>query len=509
MRHSRRTVLSAGLGLAGATLLRARPSRAAEVTFADDPFTLGLASGYPEPNAVVLWTRLAPRPLVPAGGVPAVPVDVQWELGADEALRRVVRRGTVQATPDWAHSVHVEVAGLEPARDYWYRFTSGGARSTVGRTRTAPARGTMPNRLNLAIACCQHFEQGHYAAYRAIADDAPDVVVHLGDYIYEGKGTSRVRAHDAPECHTLEDYRQRYAIYKSDPRLQAAHAAGPWMLVSDDHEVENNYAAEHSELYTPPELFLRRRAAAYRAYYEHQPLPRMALPLDSRQQLYTSRAFGDLAVLFMLDGRQYRSPQACPPLPLIACDELYGPERTMLGAEQEQWLRRSLGTSTARWNLLGQQTVLAHFDQSGEGPPAYWADSWNGYPAARERLVATLLERPVANPVVFSGDIHAFLVSDLQAVATEYDSPIVATELVASSISSAQRRSQATFELWKSENPNVHLARGDQRGYLRVAVEPERLHADLVAVDDITRADSPTHVLASFDVENGKPGVAR
>jgi alkaline phosphatase D len=501
--------LSAGLGLAGATLLRARPSRAAEVTFADDPFTLGLASGYPEPSSVVLWTRLAPQPLVPGGGVPPMPVAVDWEIGTDEALRRVVRRGTVTATPDWAHSVHVEVDGLRPARDYWYRFTSGGARSPIGRTRTAAARGTLQNRLTLAVACCQHFEQGHYAAYRGIAEDAPDVVVHVGDYIYEGRGTSRVRTHEAPECHTLEDYRQRYAIYKSDPHLQAAHAAGPWMLVSDDHEVANDYAGDHSAQFAPPELFLRRRAAAYKAYYEHLPLPRAMVPVDSRQSLYTSGAFGDLAAIFMLDGRQYRSPQACLPLPLIACDERNAPERTMLGEEQERWLRRSLGASNARWNLLGQQTVLSHFDQSGDGPPAYWGDSWNGYPAARERLVATLRERPVANPVVFSGDIHAFLVNDLHAVALDNDSPVVAAELVASSISSAQQRSQATFDLWKSENPNVHLARGDQRGYLRVAVEPERLHADLVAVDDITRADSPTHVLASFDVENGRPGVAR
>jgi alkaline phosphatase D len=186
---------------------------------------------------------------------------------------------------------------------------------------------------------------------------------------------------------------------------------------------------------------------------------------------------------------------------------MYGSDRTMLGAAQEEWLRRSLAASTARWNLLGQQTVFAHFDQGGESPtPAYWGDAWNGYPAARERLVKTLLERPVANPVVLSGDIHAFLVNDVPGL--HDDSPIAA-ELVTSSISSAQGRSQANFDLWKSENPNVHLARGDTRGYLRVAIGHEQLHADLVAVDDITRADSPTHVLAAFDVENGRPGIAR
>jgi alkaline phosphatase D len=180
----------------------------------------------------------------------------------------------------------------------------------------------------------------------------------------------------------------------------------------------------------------------------------------------------------------------------------------MLGDAQEAWLRRALAGSGARWNLLAQQTVLAHVDQSGDGPRAYWADNWNGYAAARERLIATLLQRPTANPVVFSGDIHAFLVNDVHAVATDDESAIVATELVTTSISS-QGAAQASLDRWARENPNVHLARSDYRGYLRVAVAPEALHAELVAVDDAARADSPTHVLASFDVENGKPGVAR
>jgi alkaline phosphatase D len=318
-----------------------------------------------------------------------------------------------------------------------------------------------------------------------------------------------VRAHDAPECHTLDDYRERYAIYKSDPLLQAAHAASPWMLVSDDHEVANDYAAEHSSQDDPPELFLARRAAAYQAYYEHLPLPRRLVPFDGRQRHYTSRAFGDLAAVFMLDGRQYRSPQACAPGPLVEpCAELYSDDRTMLGVAQERWLRRALDASTARWNLLGQQTLFAHFDQSGAGPRAYWADGWNGYPAARERLVAALRGKPVQNPVILSGDLHAFLVNDVHADATDYGSAVVATELVTSSISS-QAAPQQSFDAWRAENPNVRLARSDHRGYVRLRVGAESLRADLVAVDDATRPDSPTHVLASFDVESGKPGVVR
>jgi alkaline phosphatase D len=506
MPHSRRRILSAGLGLAGAGLLRY--SRAAELRFDGDPFTLGVASGYPEPNAVVLWTRLAPEPLMPGGGMPPAPVEVEWEVATDEHVATVVRRGTVYATPDWAHSVHVEVTGLEPARDYWYRFTSGGAQSPIGRTRTAVARGTQPARFTLAVASCQHYEQGHYAAYRGVVADAPDLVVHVGDYIYEGRGTSRVRAHDQPECHTLEDYRARYALYKSDPLLKAAHAAAPWMLVHDDHEVVNDYAAEQSPQGDPPELFLARRAGAYQAYYEHQPLPRRLVPFGGRQRLYTSRSFGDLVNVFMLDGRQYRSPQACGPGPIVEpCAELAAEQRTMLGGAQEQWLATSMGASTARWNLLGQQTVVAHFDQGGAGPLAYWADAWNGYPAARARLVDTLVTRRVANPVILSGDIHAFLVNDVHLRAADLESPIVATELATSSISSLGQ-AQQTFDTWRAENPNVHIARSDVRGYIRATITPEALRADLVAVDDVARADSATHVLASFAVESGKAGVA-
>ena len=509
MRHSRRAILSAGIGLAGSGLFRPSRARAADLQFASDPFTLGIASGYPEPNAVVLWTRLAPEPLVPGGGMPAAPVEVAWEIGTDERLREVARRGTAFATPDWAHSVHVEVTGLRPARDYWYRFTSGGRESAIGRTRTAAAPGTTPNRFTLAVASCQHYEQSYFAAYRGVAADAPELVVHVGDYIYENRGTNRMRAHEQPECYTLDDYRLRYALYKSDPSLKAAHAAAPWLLVGDDHEVANDYAGEHSYQGDPREVFLARRAAAYQAWYEHQPFPRGFMPVAGQQRSYTSRSFGDLVTVLMLDGRQYRSPHACEPGPLVEpCPELYAGERTMLGDVQEQWLATTLGASTARWTLFGQQTLFAHFDQSGDGPLAYWADGWNGYPAARARLLETLAQRKTSNPVILSGDIHAFVVNDVNARPEDPESPIVATELVTTSISSVGPQ-QSAFDRWRTENPNVRLARSDQRGYLRLTIEPERLHADLVAVDDVTRAESGTHVLAAFDVANGKPGVAR
>ena len=261
---SRRAFVGAGLGVAASSALRPFAARATDLRFATNPFTLGVASGYPEPNAIVLWTRLAPEPLVPGGGMPSAPVAVDWEIAQDERFAKVVRRGTTYATPDWGHSVHVEATGLEPARDYWYRFTSGGERSAVGRTRTAPAFGAALARLKLAVANCQYYEHGYYAAYRAMAATDLDLVVHVGDYIYEQRGISRVRAHDAPEAFTLDDYRHRYSLYRLDADLQAAHAACPWMVCSDDHEVSNDYAADQATDGEPPELFLARRASASR-----------------------------------------------------------------------------------------------------------------------------------------------------------------------------------------------------------------------------------------------------
>jgi alkaline phosphatase D len=501
---SRRAIVRAGVGLAGTALVR---PFAAQPAFASNPFTLGVASGYPEPNAIVLWTRLAPEPLSPEGGMPAAAVAVDWEIAADERFQRIVRSGTARAAPEWAHSVHVEAKGLEPGREYWYRFTSGDARSPAARLRTAPAPGAL-GKLRLAVASCQYYEQGYYAAYRAIAADDLDLVVHVGDYIYEQRGIARVRSHDAAEAYTLDDYRYRYALYKSDPDLQAAHAACAWMVASDDHEVDNDYAGDASVDQEPVERFLARRAAAYRAYYEHMPLPRRLRPQGPHQRLYAERAFGGLVALHMLDGRQFRSPQACGPGALVVpCAELYQTQRTMLGAAQERWLQSALSSSRARWNLLGQQTLLAHFDQSGDAERQYWADGWNGYPAARARLVDFLAERRIANPVVLSGDIHAFLVNDVNRRADDPATPIVATELVTTSISSAARP-QADFDRWLPENPNVRLARSDHRGYLRLAVDAQRLRADLVAVDDVARADSGTRVLATFDVIAGQAGVA-
>jgi alkaline phosphatase D len=506
MGYSRRSILA---GSARVAALGCVPGllRAADPIFTDNPFSLGVACGYPEPNALVLWTRLAPEPLAPGGGMPQGPVAVDWEIAEDDAFRNIRRSGRSYATDEWAHSVHVEATGLEPAREYWYRFTSGGAQSPIGRGRTAAAAGAAVERLRLAVASCQQYESGRYAAYRSMAANDLDLVVHVGDYIYENRGVSRVRSHDAPEAHTLDDYRRRYSLYKSDPHLQAAHAACAWMLTSDDHEVDNDYAGDLSEQHDATELFLARRAAAYQAYYEHLPLPRRMAPFGAHQQLYTRRSFGNLAELFMLDGRQYRDAHACGSRLVKPCAALYAEERSMLGRTQEQWLESGLGGSNARWNLLGQQTVFAQSDQEPGPEVGVWSDGWSGYPAARQRLTSFVAERKPSNPVILSGDIHAFLVNDVHERPGSLESAIVATEFVTSSITTPGPP-QRVLDGWVPENSNVRLARS-VRGYTRLDIELRGLHADLIAVDDVSREDSGTYVLAAFDIENGRPGVAR
>ncbi|MEP7244943.1 MAG: alkaline phosphatase D family protein [Gammaproteobacteria bacterium] len=507
---SRRTFLAASLSLAGAACTPLRRVDAAR-KFSSDPFTLGIASGYPTSDGIVLWTRLVPEPLTPDGGMRDSVVPVQWEIATDEKMTAVIRKGTEYATSEWAHSVHVELEGLEPSRDYWYRFTAGHARSVIGRTRTAPPSRAPLASLKVAVASCQQYEHGYFNAYRQMIADNPDLIVHVGDYIYElSWGETRIRHHNTPETFTLEDYRARYALYKSDADLAAAHAACPWLVIWDDHEVENDYAGDTSEEDDEPGLFLARRAAAYRAYYEHMPLPRRMVPFGPQMRLHTQRAFGDLASIYLIDQRQYRSREACPPSGragssrVTNCAELDLPERTMLGTRQEAWLHAALGRSRTRWNLLAQGTVMAHIDEKIGADKAYWTDAWNGYPAARSRLVNYLSEHEVANPVVLSGDIHAFMVNQLNLRPDDLESPVVAAEFVTTSISS-QGTPQKVLDTWRASNANLLFADGEHRGYTRLDLTHERMVGSLIAMDSVTDPHAMGRALKTVVVEAGRP----
>ena len=486
-------------------------SLVAQPRFRVDPFALGVASGYPTPAGFVLWTRLV-------GDPDPSPIAIRWEVGADEAMRSIVASGAAEASPEWAHSVHVEVQGLEPDRPYWYRFLSGDAASPVGRTRTAPPANAAVGRLRFAFASCQQYEQGYYGAYRHIVADAPDLVAFLGDYIYESSwGREHVRKHEAGEPYSLDEYRARYALYKSDPDLQAAHAACPWIVTWDDHEVDNDYADDRPEDGMPKEQFLARRAAAYRAYYEHMPLPARMRPEGPDMRIYTQLGWGTLARFLVLDDRQYRSWHACPrpgrrggsnTVDLERCERLANPNRTILGRTQERWLEAALERSGARWNVLAQQTRMAQWDEKpGPGRRA-WTDSWDGYPAARRRLLEHLAEKKVPNPVVIGGDVHQFNVADLKPDFDDPGSPVVASEFVGTSITS-QGWPQERLDASLPDNPHMKLAESRYRGYTRVEVTPGAMRVDLRAMESVQRRDAACSTLASFVVEDGKPGPQR
>jgi alkaline phosphatase D len=510
---SRRVFLGSVSGFALA--LAAPYSRVlSQPLFGSNPFSLGVASGYPRPDGMVLWTRLAPDPLN-GGGMPPQPVELSWEVANDEAFARVVQRGRAVAAPQWGHSVHVEVKGLEPARWYWYRFRAGDAASPAGRTRTAPALGAAVERMRFAVASCQQYEQGYYAAYRHMAAEDLDLACHVGDYIYESSwGRNHVRAHEAGEPVTLEEYRNRYACYKGDADLQAAHAAFPWIVTWDDHEVQNDYAGSRSQHLDPTHLFLKRRAAAYQAYYEHMPLPHWARPRGPDMRLYTRWSFGVLARFHVLDDRQYRSPQVCPrpgrggSNVVEDCDERLDARHTLLGPAQEQWLFEGLAQGGARWNLIAQQTLMAQVDRKpGEGQ-AFWTDGWDGYPASRQRLLAHIAQRRVANPVVLGGDVHMSVVADLKTDFDDPRAPVVATEFVTTSISS-QGQPRERVESWKDDNPHFRYANPTRRGYTVLELSGRQAVAHLRTLDDVRDPHSRIRTLVRFAVEDGRPGAQR
>ncbi len=485
------------------------------------PFSLGVASGSPLPDSVVLWTRILNDPLN-AAATPAVAFAVRWEVAHDQAFTRSVAKGTASALPALAHSVHVDVRGLEPARWYWYRFMLGDAVSPAGRTRTAPAAETMPGALKLAVASCQHWEFGSYAAHRHIAAAAPDLVAFLGDYIYEwgpyqlAHPASAVRT---AESFSLAEYRARYAQYKSDADLQAAHLAAPWIVTWDDHEVGNDYAADRDERLDAG--FALRRAAAYQAFYEHMPLRLvLARPGDyGGMRMYQRYDWGRLARFHVLDDRQYRATHACGPAGrggsssvTRACAALRDPARTMLGREQEAWLAEGFNSSKARWNLIAQQTPMAQSSQvpiAKPGDGRFWNDGWDGYPLARQRLFDALGKSGAANPLVLAGDVHTFYASDLQKDFNRPPSkgnPVIATEFCGTSVTSSSRPQARTLQ-YLEMNRHTKYGRSDKRGFMLMDVTPEKTTTVFVGLDDVRNAQSGKTTLATFEVANGKAGA--
>lgn len=478
--------------------------------FQKDPFQLGIASGDPSPDGFVLWTRLSMDPVAANGGMDERDYEVTWELSDDESFAKVLRSGKAKATAKLGHSVHVEVDGLAPDRWYWYRFQCGDAITKVGRARTTPSTDAMPDSLRFAFASCQHFETGYYTAYEHMCQEPLDLILHLGDYIYEGAGKEdRLRVHAGPEIMSLADYRTRHAQYKSDPHLQAAHALAPWLVVWDDHEFDNNYANLISEEKgIDPAKFSLRRADAYQAYYENMPLRASSMPKGPDMQLFRRVSFGRLAQFDMLDTRQYRTDQPNGDGSKPITPEVLDPKATILGNAQETWLIDGLAKSNARWNILGQQVMMARADRAPGDDRKFSMDQWSGYDASRTRLLQSIADLKRTGTVVLTGDIHNNWANHLHVDFDKPNSPIVATELVGTSISSGGNGVDKPkyLETLLAENPFVKFHNAE-RGYVSCTVTPSDWKAEYQTVAFVDKPGAPKQTRATFHIDPTRPGL--
>ncbi|KPY83881.1 Phosphodiesterase/alkaline phosphatase D [Pseudomonas syringae pv. tagetis] len=506
-------------GVAGATLLSIL-SPFARSAGVDYPFTLGVASGDPLPDGFVIWTRLVPKVMTPSGdGGLNKPVEVRWKIASDAAMAHVVRTGQATAHPRLAHSVHIEVSGLQPGRPYWYQFESLGAQSAVGQACTAPLASAMVS-ARFGFVSCSHWEAGYFSAYRHLAAERPDLVFFLGDYIYESNASKKspaARSHATSEPMDLAGYRNRYAQYKTDPDLQALHACAPSVATWDDHEVQNDYAAQWSQdPGVPVDSFLRRRAAAYQAFYEHMPLRASSLPKGPDMRIYRNLDYGRLARFHVLDGRQYRSEQPCIQangsrqghVAPSKCTDPRDPKRTMLGWQQEAWLDRSFARSPGQWNVIAQDLLVAPLKQRDPNTQelGHWTDGWDGYMTTRERMLASLQRHRTRNPVFWGGDIHSFWTTDLHADADNPDSAVVATEFVGTSVTS----SGPSFDAFNSIlglNPHVKFFDSRQRGYVAVDLSEQQMLTRFQVVSDVLDPAASVSTLKRFTVEAGKAGA--
>jgi alkaline phosphatase D len=513
---NRRTMLrgiaaSALLTTSGALFSRAVWS---QPVFSENPFALGVASGDPAPDGFVIWTKLAPKPLERGGGMPGKPVEVAWMVAADEGMSKIVQQGKAVAHPELGHAVHVEVTGLEPSRDYFYRFSASGQQSRIGRSRTFPRAGAPLAQLKFAVAGCQRYEAGLFTAYRHLAAERFDFVFHYGDYIYEyptlrpGAKSPwpviRVMPGEPEEAYTLEDYRYRYSLYQLDPDLQAAHASAPFIMSFDDHEVVNNWAGESTIKKMSRDLFLLRRAAAFQAWYEHLPLRRAQMPSGPDILAYRRLMIGDLMTMNVLDTRQYRLEQPCGGGIKVNCAEALESNRTMLGERQERWLYDSFNLGP-RWTLLAQQVPLMNMDRNPD--PAVIGlgmDKWDGAAAARDRLFTAAEESKLRNLVVVDGDMHFNCAGELKKNFSDQKSATLGVDFTTTSISSLGDGFDINdrFKTLMQQDPHIRFYNG-QRGYVRHIVTPQRWQADYQVIDKVSVPEGRMSTRRSFVVESG------
>ena len=483
--------------------------------FATYPFQLGIASGDPSSDGFVIWTRLAPDPLAMGYGMPAAAVEVEWEIGADSRFGDVVRRGTAIARPELGHAVHVEVDGLQPNRPYWYRFIAGRERSATGRAMTLAGAGQQLESVRFAVAGCQQYEQGYYTAHRHLAAQQPDFVFCYGDYIYENRSTrvwnssagpvENPRQHFGDELYSIDDYRRRYSQYKMDVDLQAAHAAAPWFVTWDDHEIDNNWVDLNEQDGTPAPIFALRRQMAMQAYYEHMPLRASSLPVGPAMQLYRRAVLGNLIDLNLLDTRQYRTDQVCGDRWGVPCDETRRAAE-VLGERQHAWLANNLRRSDSKWKTLAQQIMVMDLDRDPGDGVTENLDSWAGYRQPRERLLKMVRELGQASTVILTGDEHQNFAGELHLDGKNPGDTPIATEFVATSISSGgdgvdQRSDTSAIQ---EVNPQLKFHNA-QRGYVMCDVSHERWLTDFITLDQVSTRGGTARSRKRLVVEPGNP----
>ncbi|MCU0729523.1 MAG: alkaline phosphatase D family protein [Sphingopyxis sp.] len=516
--YSRRLFLAG----ATATALGAPAIIRARTLFRDFPFSLGVASGDPASDGFVIWTRIAPEPLANHGGMALAPIDVEWEVSSDSGFRTIVQSGTAIARPELAHAVHVELAGLEPDRPYFYRFTCMGEQSLRGRARTLPAPGTRSSNVKFGVAGCQNYEDGFFGAYRHLAGEDIAFVYHYGDFIYEyrqpyefegGLPVRPVRQHAYRNLIDVSDYRLAYAQQLGDVDLQAARSVHPFLSSFDDHEINNNWVSDIDNWRmgdgpnpdaSPPEVFMLRKQAAMQAWYEHMPVRRALLPRNGMVALNREFRYGDLLSMQLLDTRQYRTDQPCGDGFKSACDGVSSDDAVVLGREQEAWLARNLAGGGATWFALAQQIMMMSLDRrrrADEPNRLLNLDSWAGYEAARQRVLSRMAG--LDNVVVLTGDEHQNYAGDL----VQRDR-VVGSEFVATSISSggdgSDRRSGS--DVFLANNPEVKFI-NDQRGYVVCDVSREAWRTQYRVVDRVTTATNNISTRAVAEVAAGAPGI--
>ena len=513
MAFNRRTFLRQGMHvttlLAASTLSASALGATRLARVSANPFYLGVASGDPRPDSVVIWTRLARETLGNALSRNE-PVAVDYEIAETANFSTIYRKGSAAALPELGYSVHLDLQGLNPDKEYYYRWMIGGEVSSVGRTKTAPALDATPESFRFGFASCQQYEHGYFTALDHMAKERFDLIVHLGDYIYEETwGANNVRHHNAPEIYTLDDYRARYELYKQDLDLQAAHASAPWAVTWDDHEVDDNYANFIAADEQTPKQLLIRRAAAYQAFYEFMPIRLPSGRQGASMQIYRPLQFGTLIDMTILDTRQYRNDQACGDGMKPSCDQHREPNRTLLGEAQKDWLFKRLRTSDATWNVMAQQVMMGRLLRRNEQEEEmFLMDIWDGYPDERDELLARLKAAQTPNPIVLTGDIHSNWVNNILSDFSNKSSEVIATEFVGTSITSGGDGSDISNTTAQTLSDNAHVKfYNRQRGYVSCHLSKDLWQSDYKILDKVTEPGHPIRTRASFVGEAGNPGA--